>query len=281
VGGSSATVSHPGPDEIDIAPEVAHPARVYDYALGGHDNFAVDRDTVDHAAAVESRGIDHTKAAVQADHAFLARSVTYLTADVGIRQFLDIGPGTPTADTTHEIAQRLAPESRIVHANDDPLVLAHAHTLRRSTPGGSAAYIHADVRDPDAILERARATLDFDAPIGIVLVAILHHIDDHDDPHGIVARFVDAVPPGSYLVVSHLASDVDVEEIVEAARRVNEQPGFVLRLRTHAEITRFFDGVELLPPGVVTADRWHPPEAEPPPPDPWPIPFCVGVGRKP
>ncbi len=273
-------MSHPGPDEIDIAPEVAHPARVYDYALGGSDNFAVDRETVKHASAVGSRGFDHTKAAVQADHAFLARSVTYLTADVGIRQFLDIGPGTPAADTTHEIAQRLAPESRIVHANDDPLVLAHAHTLRKSTPEGSAAYIHADVRDPDTIIEQARATLDFDAPIGVVLVGILHHIADDDDPYAIVARFLEVVPPGSHLVVSHLSSDVNADETVEAARRINEQPGFVLRLRTRAEITRFFEDTDLLAPGVVTADLWHAPAADPPPPEPWPIPFCVGVGRK-
>jgi hypothetical protein len=277
----SSKPTDPNREPIDIAGAVAHPARVYDYVRGGNDHFAADRETAEFAAAAGSGGIDHARAAVHANQAFLTRAVTYLAGDAGVRQFLEIGTSTPTADNTHEIVQRIAPESRVVYANDDPVVLAHAHTLRKSTPEGAAAYVDADPRDPESILHKTQATLDLCQPVGIILVAILHHVCDNHDPYGIVARFVDAVPSGSYLVISHLTSDIMADEVTEAARRINEQPGFTLILRTHAQISRFFDGLEMVPPGLVPVDQWHPPASAPPPPENWPTPFFGAVGRKP
>lgn len=272
--------SDPKPELIDIAAEVAHPARVYDYVRGGNDNFEADRKTADFAAAAGAGGIDHARAAVLANQAFLTRAVTYLARDAGVRQFLEIGTVMPAEDTTHEIAQRIAPDSRVVYANDDPVVLAHAHTLSSGTPQGAAAYVDANPRDPETILEKANATFVAGEPVAVILVAILHHVDDSDDPHGIVTRFMDAVPPGSYLVISHLTNEIIADEVTEAAERINQMPGFTLILRTHAQISAFFDGLDLVPPGLVAVTDWHPPSMPPPPPEPWPTPFYGAIGRK-
>src|SRR5262245_9050996 len=269
------------PEPIEIAHDVAHPARVYDYVRGGDDNFTADREVADFAAAAVSGGFDHARAAVQANEAFHARSVTYLAREAGIRQFLEIAAGIPTDENTHEIAQRIAPESRVVYADDDPVVLAHAHTLRKSASKGATAYVNANLRDPDAILQQAQTVLDLGQPVAVVIAAILHHIPEEDDPYHIVARFVDAVPSGSFLVISHLTSDIIANEVTEAARRINEQPGFTLVLRTHDQICRFLDGTEPLPPGLVPVDRWHAPGSPPPPPGDWPTPFYGAVARKP
>jgi hypothetical protein len=277
----SSKPTEPAVDPYDIAGDVAHPARVYDYVRGGNDNFAADRETADFAAAAGSGGLDHARAAVRANQTFLARAVTHLAAGAGLRQYLEVGTVVPADGTTHEIAQGIAPESRVVYANDDPVVLAHAHTLRKSTREGATAYVNADPRDPDTILRQAGATLDLDRPVGIVLGAILHHICDRDDPYRIVARLLDGTAPGSYLVISHLTSDILSDEVAEAARRINQQPGFTLNLRTNDEICRFFDGLELLPPGLVPVDRWHAPGTPAPEPEPWPMPFVGGTGRKP
>jgi len=271
----------PRVDQIDIAGDIAHRDRVYDYVRGGSDNFAVDRNTAEFAAAPSAGGLDHARAAVRANEAFHVRAVTYLVQDAGVRQFLEIGARIPSEDNTHEIAQRVAPECRTVYANNDPVVLAHSHTLRRSTPEGSADYVDADPTDPETILQKAQATLDLREPVGILLSAILYHVRDDDDPWGIVSRFVTAVPSGSHLVVSHLTSDIIAEQITEAARRVNQQPGFTLTLRTHAQISRFFDGLGLVPPGLVPVDRWHARGTARPEPELWPIPFYGAVGRKP
>src|SRR5262245_4764628 len=269
------------PAPIEIANDVAHPARVYDYVRGGDDNFTADREVADFAAAAGSGGFDHARAAVQANEAFHARSVAYLAGEAGIRQFLEIGAGIPTEENTHEIAQRIAPEARVVYADDDPVVLAHAHTLRKSASKGATAYVNANLRDPDAILQQAKTILDLDQPVAIVSVAILHHVREEDDPYNIVARFVDAVPSGSFLVISHLTSDIIANEVTEAARRINEQPGFTLVLRTYDQILRFFDGTEPVPPGLVPVDHWHAPGSPPPPPGELPTPFYGAVGRKP
>ena len=269
------------PEPIEIARDVAHPARVYDYVRGGDDNFTADREVADFAVAAGSGGFDHARAAVQANQVFHARAVTYLAGEAGIRQFLEIGAGIPTEENTHEIAQRIAPESRVVYADDDPVVLAHAHTLRKSASKGATAYVNANPRDPDTILRQAQDVLDLDQPIAIVIVALLHHICEEDDPYSIVARFVKAVPSGSFLVISHLTSDIIANEVTEAARRINEQPGFTLVLRTHDQIRRFLDGTEPLPPGLVSVDRWHAPASPPPPPGDWPTPFYGAVARKP
>jgi hypothetical protein len=266
---------------IDIAGDVAHPARVYDYVRGGLDNFEADRKTVEHAVAASDGGIDHARAAVLANQAFLHRALAWLVREAGVRQFLEIGTIMPADDATHELVQAIAPECRVVYANDDPVVLAHAHALSRSTPEGAATYVDANPRDPETILERARATFAPGEPVGVLLVAILHHVEDADYPHALVRRFVDAVPAGSYLVVSHLTHEIISDEVTEAAERINALPGFTLILRSHAQISGFFDGLELVPPGVVAVTEWQPPGLPPPPPEPWPTPFYGAVGRKP
>jgi hypothetical protein len=268
-------------EPIEIAHDVAHPARVYDYVRGGQDNFTADREVADFAAAAGSGGFDHARAAVQANQDFHARAITYLAGEAGIRQFLEIGAGIPTDENTHEIAQRIAPESRVVYADDDPVVLAHAHTLRKSAPAGATAYVRANPRDADAILREAQGVLDLAQPVAIVIVAILHHFREEDDPYGVVGRFVSAVPSGSFLVISHLTSDIIANEVTEAARRINEQPGFTLILRTRDQICRLLDGTEPLPPGLVPVDSWHAPGSPPPPPGEWPTPFFGAVARKP
>ncbi|WP_243716641.1 SAM-dependent methyltransferase, partial [Actinomadura darangshiensis] len=240
--------------EIDSS--VAHPARVYDAWLGGKDNYAADREAAEQAAAANPDIL----LAVQANRAFLGRAVHHLTADVGIGQFLDIGTGIPAADNTHEVAQRVAPASRIVYVDNDPVVLVHARALLSSTPEGATGYLDADLRDVQTILDQAAATLDLSRPVGLMLVAVLQYIADADDPHGIVTRLLDALAPGSHLVISHPASDIGAEQVAESMRRYNERAPQQEQAtpRTHAEVTRFFDGLELLEPGVVQLPEWRP-----------------------
>ena len=255
-----------------LDPSVAHVARVYDYWLGGKDNFAADREAAELAIAANP-GI---RASARANRAFLARSVRYLAADCGIRQFLDIGTGLPTAANTHEIAQAVAPECRVVYVDNDPVVLLHARSRLVSDPAGAAAYVEADLRDTGRILTEAARTLDFSQPVAIMLIAILHAIGDVD-PYQIVAKLVDAVPPGSYLVLSHVASDIDAEQIAEATARLNQLSHQHFTLRDHAQVLRFFEGLELLEPGVVRVENWRASELEPR----YQSAMWGGVGRKP
>jgi hypothetical protein len=266
---------------IEVDGSVARPARVYDYVLGGKDNFAADREVAEHAAAARGDGgIDHARAAVKADREFLGRAVRYLVADAGVRQFLDIGTGIPHGDNIHEIAQNIAPESRIVYVDDDAVVLAHAHRLRKSSPQGATAYVDADPRQVDKVLRQAPETLDMSQPIAVTLFGTLHHVLDEDDPHKIVSRLLDAVPSGSYLAVSHLTDDIMTEAVTEAAKRINESgTGFRLIVRSGDSISRFFDGLVMVEPGLVTADRWHPDGA--PASDGLEMPYYVAIGRKP
>jgi hypothetical protein len=266
---------------VEIAGDVAHPARVYDYVLGGKDNFAADRQTAEQVAAAAAGGLDRARAAAEANKAFRARAVRYLVAEAGIRQLLEVGTGVPDAENTHEIAQRVAPESRVVYVDDDPVVLANAHVLRKSTPEGAADYVYGDVRDPEGILTQVPATLDLAQPVAILFVGILNHVTESDDPYGIVGRLLDAMSPGSHLVVSHLTSDVMADEVTNAAKLINEQPGFKLVPRTRDEVARFFDRLELVEPGVVLIDQWRPDEGTPAPSEEWPAPFYGAVGRKP
>jgi hypothetical protein len=252
---------------------VAHPARVYDYWLGGKDNFEADREAAEQVIAVRPA----IRADVRANRAFLGRAMRYLAADAGLRQFLDIGTGLPSADNTHEVAQSVAPEARVVYTDNDPIVLAHARALLTSVPEGVTAYADADMRDTDRVLDEARKTLDLDQPVAVMLVAVLHHIPDEDDPYGIVARLVSAVPPGSYLVITHPASDVDTEAVAEVARRYNARVPAGQRRRSHAEVARFFDGLELLEPGVVQTTQWRPADDS----STGPVPMWAGVARKP
>jgi trans-aconitate methyltransferase len=238
------------PPEIDTS--VAHQARMYDYWLGGKDNFAADREVGDKVI----QAYPDAAVAARANRAFLGRAVRFLAAEAGIRQFLDIGTGIPSANNTHEVAQQAAPESRVVYVDNDPIVLAHARALLTSAPGGQTAYLDADANHPDTILEQAAGTLDFSQPVAITLLLILQVIKD---PYALTSRLVDAVPPGSYLAISIPASDIQPEAEAAAARRLNESmPGVTITFRGHAEVTRFFDSLELLEPGVVPVNYWRP-----------------------
>jgi hypothetical protein len=253
----------------------AHPARVYNYWLGGKDNFAADREAAEQAIAANPGIV----ADVRANRAFLVRVVRYLAAERGVRQFLDIGTGLPTASNTHEVAQAVAPDARIVYADNDPMVLAYARALLTSTREGATAYLDADLRDPAAIVRAASATLDFSQPIALMLLIILHLIPETDDPYGIVASLVGALPAGSYLVLAHPASDIRAAEMADMTKRVNERmSGPKATMRDRAEITRFFDGLELLEPGVVQPQLWRPEPGVPGPPQ---VTAWCGVARKP
>ncbi|MGE5292353.1 MAG: SAM-dependent methyltransferase [Micromonosporaceae bacterium] len=237
----------------NVDTSVPHIARIYDYWLGGKNNFAADREAAERALAA----MPGIMPSVRANRAFLTRAVTYLAAEAGIRQFLDIGTGIPSANNTHEVAQKIAPGSRIVYVDNDPIVLAHARALLTSTQGGATAYIDADLRDPGKILRAAARTLDLTKPVAIMLVAILHCIPDDDDPLGIVARLLDGVRSGSYLVITHPVKDTDTGPLAQAAARMNEVMPQKVTPRTTAEVTRFFDGLELVPPGVVQSPLWR------------------------
>jgi hypothetical protein len=252
---------------------VAHQARIYDYWLGGKDNYAADRKAAEEAIAAYPGVVTGARANRQ----FLARAVRHLAVDAGIRQFLDIGTGIPTASNTHEVAQAEAPESRVVYVDYDPVVLAHARALLASQDEGLVDYLDADLRDTDTILEQASRTLDFSRPVAIMLIAILHAIGGDDDPYQIVAKLLDAVPPGSYLAVSHVASDIDPEQIAEATARLNQLSHQHFTLRDHTQVLRFFEGLRLLDPGVVRVEEWRPSELE----TQYRSAMWGGVGRKP
>ncbi len=253
---------------------VAHPARVYDYWLGGKDNFEADRI----AGEATIAAYPAIRASARANRAFLVRSVRYLAAEAGLRQFLDIGTGLPTADNTHEVAQSVAPESRIVYVDNDPLVLSHARALLSSSPEGVTAYLDADLRDTDRILELAAEVLDFTRPVAVMLLAILHYIPDLDEAQRIVARLVSAVPSGSYLTISHAASDIDPAEMAEMIRRMNEHLAEGNHVGRRREVVaKFFDGLDLVEPGVVKVTQWRPASAVE---AAGPTSLWGGVGRK-
>ena len=230
----------------------AHPARIYDYWLGGKDNFAADRE----AAELALEAYPDLAKAVQSNRAFLGRAVGFL-AGQGIRQFLDVGTGIPAADNTHEVAQREAPDSRIVYIDNDPIVLLHAQALLKSTPEGACDYLQADLRDPDTILARAARTIDFGRPVALMLLAVLQFILDEQDPYGLVSRLVAALPSGSYLVISHPTDDFNPNR-GESMKVYNERSADQAVVRDKAATARFFDGLELLEPGVVPVARWRP-----------------------
>jgi S-adenosyl methyltransferase len=271
--GRFATAAVSRAAQIDTT--VAHPARVYDYWLGGKDNFAADREAAERVLAV-TPGL---RFRVRANRAFLARAVRYLATDAGIRQFLDIGTGIPSVNNTHEVAQAAAPTSRIVYVDNDPIVLTHARALLASGPEGSTQYIDGDLRDVDSILRAAGNTLDFTQPAALMLLGVLHLIQDSEEPHQIVARLMDALPSGSYLAISHPASDIHPAAQAEAQKRYNERVSTPQTMRTHAEVSRFFDGLELVPPGVVYVHTWRPDPGDIVPTDG--VSAHGGVARKP
>jgi hypothetical protein len=252
-GPNPVTQDQPG-QRPQIDTSVASIARIYDYWLGGKDNFKADRD----AAEQMIQQYPDIVTGVRKNRAFLGRAVHYLAAEAGIRQFLDIGTGLPSSNNTHEVAQRAAPDARIVYVDNDPIVLSHAQALLTSTPEGACAYVDADIRDTGKILKDAANLLDFSRPVAVCLIMILQFIPDEDDPVSIVRALVDAIPSGSYLTVAHPASDVD-QHVGPALRQLSTRMGGTRAVpRTHQEVSRFFDGLEMVEPGLVQLHRWRP-----------------------
>jgi hypothetical protein len=263
-----------GPDLDTSRP---HPARVYDYLLGGKNNFAADRALAEKML----QGAPDLRIAARENRAFLGRAVQYLAGEAGVRQFLDIGTGLPTAGNVHEVAQRIAPESRVVYADNDPMVLAHARALLASAPEGRTAYVHADLRDPAQILAdpQVRDVLDFGRPVALILVAVLHFLPDEDKPAEVVAALLDALPSGSYLVASHTALD-HAPAPVAAMERAAQAGGIRTQQRDSGDFARLaFPGLELVPPGVVLVSEWRPGDNAILP-DPHEVNVYGGVARK-
>jgi len=254
---------------------VSHSARIWDYWLKGKDNYQVDREVGDR---IEEMLPDIVRQARE-DRLFLGRVVRYLAGEAGVRQFLDIGTGLPTADNTHQVAQRVAPESKIVYVDNDPLVLAHARALLTSTPEGATDYIHADMHDPAAIIAGAGQTLDFGQPIAITMLGVLWHVLDNDEAYAIVNRLLQAMPSGSYLALNHPTLEVTGEKMATAIWYWNEYGTPPGTHRTPAELTQFFDGMDLVEPGVVSITRWRPEATSSGEPEE--IDQFGGVGRKP
>jgi S-adenosyl methyltransferase len=253
---------------------VANQARIYDYLLGGKDNFAADRAAVDAVLQV-APALGFT---ARANRAFLGRAVRFLAAEAGIRQFLDIGTGIPTAGNTHQVAQAIAPESRVVYVDYDPVVLAHARALLTSHEAGATAYIDADLRDTGAILGQAAELLDFSQPVAVTMLMILHVIPDSDDPHALVAKVLGALPAGSYLAVSHLGSDLLEPEAKQGFQNVvsrSAQQQYIGRDRE--QMLRFFAGLDLVDPGLVRVEEWRP---DPDPAETGRSALWSGLGRK-
>jgi hypothetical protein len=248
-----------------------HSARVWNYWCGGKDHFAADRELGEQIAAAYPQ----IRQVAKASRAFLVRAVTLLAADVGVRQFLDIGTGLPTADNTHQVAQRVDPACRIVYVDNDPLVLVHARALLTSSPEGYCDYVDADVRDPDTILDAAAATLDLTRPVAVMMLGILGHVVDTGEAHGIVRRLVGAVPAGSYLVVN---DGTDTSAAGRQGAQIRTDAGVPYRLRSPEQISGFFDGLDLLEPGVVSTPRWRPDPGAGRSPDEVDV-YC-GVARK-
>ena len=273
---ASAILGDPGLPPPEFNAGVAHPARVYDYWLGGKDNYAADRVLGDAMIAA----MPSTQAAARANRAFLGRAVRYLVREAGIRQFLDIGTGIPAAGNVHEVAQSAAPESRIVYVDNDPVVMAHARALMESHPAGATAFIQADLREPRRILAspELRATLDLDGPVALMLIAVLHFLTEQENPLGIVAELVDALPSGSYLTISHLTADFDPDEAA-AAQTAGQRSGVTYVPRDRVGVAAFFAGLDLVDPGVVPLLSWRPDGGTPE--DPLAVRSYAAMARKP
>ena len=233
-------------------PSVPSPARVWNYWIGGKDNFAADRAVGDRVLDV----LPEVAVVARLTRGYLRQTVETLAGDYGIRQFLDIGSGLPTADNTHQVAQRVARDARVVYTDNDPVVIRHAAALLDSTPAGRCDYIEADLRDTDAILQGAARTLDFNEPVAVLLFQVLHFIPDADDPYGIVARLMAGVVPGSYLVIVHASSDVGTDVGSEIQARYNQMMGPQIAMRSRDEVARFFDGLEMTGEGLISGQGW-------------------------
>ncbi len=267
---AEGSVAEPGWNKIDTS--VPHSARIWNYWLGGKDNFAVDRAAGDQYKAVFPGVVD----VARASRGFLVRSVTYLAGEAGVRQFIDVGTGLPTADNTHEVAQRVAPTARVVYVDHDPLVLTHARALLTSAPGGFTEYVDADLRDPDGILAAAGKILDLDQPVALMLMGILGHIPDFDEARSIVTRLLAALPSGSYLTINDGTSVISTK-IAEAQDDYNEGGAIPYQLRSPEQIASFFEGLDLVEPGLVSCPTWRPDAGA----DTTPVDAFGAIGRKP
>ena len=252
---SSSSAVGAGRQPPEINTNVPQTARIWNYWLGGKDNFPVDRQVGDQILEAFPAIVENARAS----RAFLARAVRYLAGEAGMRQFLDIGTGIPTSPNVHEVVQAVDPASRVVYVDNDPIVLVHARALLTSSPEGATAYIDADLREPEKILNHPDLlrTLDLSQPTGLLLVAILHFIMDADDPYGVVGRLVGAMPSGSHLVVSHVTADPMPPEVFARIDAANAAAGIPFRFRTREEFARFLDGLEPVPPGIQSIAKWR------------------------
>jgi hypothetical protein len=270
--------SGPEPAVPGIDTSRPHPARMYDYYLGGKNHFAADRETAEKGLASWQAG----RLAARENRAFLGRAVRFLAEEAGIRQFLDIGTGLPTTSNVHEVAQAVAPAARVVYADNDPLVLAHARALLTSSPEGRTAYIHADLRDPRSVLSDPAVleVLDFGQPVALMLVAVLHFVPDEFEPARVLATLTDALPTGSYLVASHITGEHDPDGPAAGARAYRAA-GLPAQLRDSGQFAQLaFSGLDLVPPGVVLVSEWRP-EGDGPRPTPAEVSWYGGVARIP
>lgn len=258
-----------------IRTDQPHTARIWNYWLGGKDNYEVDQAAGDQIRKLHPGIGDYALA----DRQFLGRAVRHLAGECGIRQFLDIGTGLPTADNTHEVAQRIAPESRIVYVDNDPIVLAHAEALLTSAPEGRTTYLDEDLRNIDTILEQAAHTLDFTDPVALILLGVVIFVEDDEEAYGTVRRLMDALPSGSHLVLSHTITRPDMPDVDAAVAFWNENGTPKLTQRTPEAVARFFDGLELLDPGVLSCNHWRPDDTPTEPPAE--VAMFGGVARKP
>ncbi|MFE2886684.1 SAM-dependent methyltransferase [Streptomyces sp. NPDC059272] len=261
-------------DEIDTTRP--HPARMYDWYLGGGANYPVDAEMGRQMLALDPR----VPVMARVNRAFMHRATRWLT-EHGVRQFLDIGTGIPTEPNLHQVAQGIAPEARVVYCDNDPVVLAHSAALLRGAPEGATAYLRADVREPDAVIEGAREVLDLSRPVALSLVALLHFVPDEDGAHELVDGLLSQLPSGSYLMMTHATADFTPEESTAAVEKLTAA-GITLTLRSRTGVARFFDGLDLVEPGVAVVDRWHPELGDVVPgQEDGTIPGYGAVGRKP
>ena len=269
------TGQDPAQNAVVIDTSKPHPARMYDWYLGGKDNYPVDEEMGRQMLALDPR----VPVMARVNRAFMHRATRWL-AENGVRQFLDIGTGIPTEPNLHQTAQTIAPDARVVYCDNDPIVLAHAAALLRGSPEGATEYLQADMRDPAAILEGARKVLDFTRPVALSLVALLHFVSDEEGAHDLVGRLLSDLPTGSYLVMTHATADFTPEESAAATEKL-KAAGVTLALRSQEQFARFFDGLQLVDPGVEVVHRWHPELGEPVPgQDDGVIPGYGAVGRK-
>jgi len=263
--------------QVDLQIDRPHPARVYDYLLGGKDNFAADRA----AAQAGLKANPNSRTPPRENRAFMRRAVRYLAREARISQFLDIGTGIPTSPNVHEIAQDIEPKARVVYVDNDPIVLSQARALLTAGPSGETAYIDADLRDVDKILSSAelRKTLDLSQPVALLLIAVMHFIPDSDHPHSLAARLLDGLPSGSYLALSHLTGDFD-PAAWEGVAAVYRRSGVTMQVRSLAAVEQFFDGLNLIDPGVVSLPHWRPDRIDVEQPTDAAVSVFGGVGRK-